>query len=184
MKRLISLFDYSGAWPSEFAANGWDAWTWDIKHDLDALYFNTAEITLDTMESCDGILAAVPCTDYASSGAQYWPAKDEDGRTEASNRLVETVLKMVDLFEPTDPDCVEEGVTFFWAIENPVGRLSRLFPSLGKPYYFDPCDFAGYLNPSPEILRELDRIREKDGHGVTKEEAEFIIENNAYRKRS
>jgi len=36
----------------------------------------------------DAILAAPPCTDFASSGAQYWPEKDRDGRTAYSLELV------------------------------------------------------------------------------------------------
>lgn len=31
-----------------------------------------------------GILAAPPCTDFAGSGAQYWPKKDIDGRKQGS----------------------------------------------------------------------------------------------------
>lgn len=33
----------------------------------------------------------------------------------------------------------------FWALENPVGRLPTLLPELGKPWYFNPCEFAGWL---------------------------------------
>tara|TARA_R100000687_G_C6394269_1_gene138780 strand:+ start:130 stop:447 length:318 start_codon:yes stop_codon:yes gene_type:complete len=41
------------------------------------------------------------------------------------------VLRCVELFGPE-----------FWAIENPVGRLPKLIPSLGKPWYFNPCDYG------------------------------------------
>jgi hypothetical protein len=30
----------------------------------------------------------------------------------------------------------------WWALENPVGRLHTLLPELGKPWYFQPCDYG------------------------------------------
>ena len=60
-------------------------------------------------------MAAPPCTDYASSGAQFWKKKDADGRTEASNELVRQVLRTVELFRPA-----------VWSMENPVGRMAKL----------------------------------------------------------
>lgn len=33
----------------------------------------------------------------------------------------------------------------FWALENPVGRLPKLIPELGSPWYFNPNQFAGWL---------------------------------------
>ena len=30
----------------------------------------------------------------------------------------------------------------FWVIENPVGRLGKLIPELGRPFYFNPCDYG------------------------------------------
>ena len=86
-----------------------------------------------------GILAAPPCTDFAGSGAQYWGAKDLDGRTEKSLMLVDKVISLVEYYKPE-----------FWALENPVGRLSTLRPTLGKPWYFNPYEFAGYA-PKDEV---------------------------------
>jgi hypothetical protein len=78
-----------------------------------------------------GILAAPPCTDFAGSGAQYWPTKDSDGRTLGSLAIVDACLRAVAIYQPT-----------FWVLENPVGRLRRY---LGPPsYIFHPSDFAGY----------------------------------------
>jgi hypothetical protein len=66
--------------------------------------------------------------------------KDLDGRTEASLQLVDKVLEFVDYYTP-----------HFWALENPVGRLPKLRPRIGTPWYFNPCEFAGYLqDPSVE----------------------------------
>ncbi|MHA7109269.1 hypothetical protein ACRTDU_04035 [Sunxiuqinia elliptica] len=186
MARLLSLFDYSGQWSQPYYEAGWDVIPWDIKLSefMDINSIDLVETALDLFEDVDGILGAVPCTDFANSGAQYWKAKDLDGRTAASVQLVSQVERLADLFTPTDPDYYDEGGSFFWVMENPVGRIGSLFPHLGKPYYFNPCDFAGYLDLSDSDHNELDRIRRKDGINVTREEVDFIIQCEAYTKKT
>jgi site-specific DNA-cytosine methylase len=131
-KTVFSLFDWSGRWSSPYKAFGYEVYQVDIKLGLDILEFDPSDQPFDRV---DIILAAPPCTDFASSGAQYWKAKDIDGRTEASMNLVSKTLELVDHYKPK-----------IWALENPVGRLSKLFPELGEPWYFNPCEFAGYLD--------------------------------------
>lgn len=126
-KVIVSLFDFSGNWSRPYRENGYDVYCVDIKHGIDIL---TLEPEWDSVY---GILAAPPCTDFSGSGAQYWPAKDADGRTEYSLSMVDKVISLVEHYNPV-----------FWALENPVGRLSTLRPSLGKPWYFNPYEFAGY----------------------------------------
>lgn len=184
MKRLLSLFDTTGHWPAPFAAAGWDIIHVDLQNwcALDINSIRTAEDALEVFDDVDGILAAPPCTDYAVSGAQYWLRKDQDGRTELSNRLIRQVLRLVDLYFPTDP---EYDGTFFWSLENPVGRLPKLFPALGKPrIYFDPCDYAGWLKTSKADLARLEAIRTKNGQGVTAREAELIMRTETYTKKT
>jgi site-specific DNA-cytosine methylase len=123
MKTILSLFDYSGNWPSFYKANGYDVFSLDIKSGFDIL-----DLQPNDVPNVYGILAAPPCTDFAGSGAQYWKAKDEDGRTAASLALIDKVLEIVSWY----PDLK------FWALENPVGRLQKLRPQLGKPWYFQP----------------------------------------------
>lgn len=182
-RTLLSLFDYTGEWARPFAMAGWNVIQWDIKiqPEMDINNIVDAEYALENFENVDGILAAIPCTDFACSGARWFKGKDEIGQTEMSVELVNQVMRLVDLFTPTDPDF--EG-TWFWAIENPVGRIGTLVPEIGSAYYFQPSDYAGWLRPSAEDLKELDRIRAKDGKGVTAEEAEFIIKMNAYTKKT
>ena len=183
MKSLLSLFDYSGTWSEPYERGGWNVYRWDIKIDelMDVNFIDTAETALDLFEDIDGIIAAVPCTDFSVSGAQYWPKKDQSGQTAAALELVYQVQRLADLFTPTDPDF--EG-SFFWSMENPVGRINRLCPDLEKPYYFNPCDFAGYLNLSASDHNELDRIRRKDGFNVNREEIDFVIQCEAYTKKT
>ncbi len=137
-KVILSLFDYSGRWPS-FYNEGYDVYCIDIKRGIDIL-----ELSVDDLPSkVHGILAAPPCTDFAGSGAQYWKAKDLDGRTDKSLELIDKTLSLISHFKPA-----------FWALENPVGRLPTLRPVLGKPWYFNPCDFAGYGYPEEAYTKK------------------------------
>ncbi|WP_409029425.1 hypothetical protein [Gracilimonas sediminicola] len=185
MNRIVSLFDYTGSWPAPFEENGWDAYTLDIKDGIDVLFYDSVEQVLTDFEDINGILAAPPCTHFTVSGAQYWGVKDEDGRTKKALELVYQVFRFADLIYPTDPDYLAEmNKPFFWCFENPVGRLPKLIPGIGKPKYFDPCDYAGHLDLTDSDHNELDRIRRKDAKGVTKEEVEFVVECNAYTKKT
>ena len=176
MKTLLSLFDYSRSWPGPFLDDGchWDVWPFDLRDGLDINDF-CCEYFFDELGLglVEGILAAPPCTDFSSSGAQYWGQKDKDGRTDKSLELIYMVLRTVELF---DPDV--------WAIENPVGRLTKLGPELGKPTYFNPCDYAGYLCPDDKVMAKLDQIRAKNGINVTNDESDFVVEWNAYNKKT
>lgn len=79
-----------------------------------------------------GILAAPPCDHFTVSGAQYWKQKDQDGRTDEALDILKACLRII-----RNTKCK------FWALENPVGRIPRLVPELGKPpIIFDPCDYG------------------------------------------
>ena len=188
MKTLLSLFDYSGNWSRPFFENGWNVIQWDIKLDefMDIMAFSDAEISLEILEDVHAIIAAPPCTDFTNSGAQYWAKKDRDGRTAISLEYVHQVIRLANLFEPTDEDYDD---TFFWVLENPVGRLPKLVPILndydgGRPYYFHPYEFAGYLDLNPAICTQLDLIREKAGIGLSDYEVNLILQSNVYTKKT
>lgn len=132
-KVILSLFDYSGNWPSFYKAAGYDVYSVDIKHETDILDLDVERDILP-LGKIHGILAAPPCTDFSGSGAQYWKVKDADGRTASSLALVHKSLEIIDKTNPV-----------FWALENPVGRPPTLVPKLGKPWYFNPHEFAGWL---------------------------------------
>lgn len=124
---IISLFDYSGNWPSFYKKAGYDVYQIDVKLGIDILTLSRSDLP----KQAHGILAAPPCTDFAGSGAQYWPQKDQDGRTAASLALVDKTLEIISWCSPQ-----------WWALENPVGRLPTLRPQLGKPWYFQPHWFG------------------------------------------
>jgi len=130
-KTILSLFDFSGTWAAPYVEAGYNVIHIDIKHGLDINEINIDFLLDNDIADLYGVLAAPPCTDFSSSGAQYWPAKDEDGRTAASLELVYQVLRIVDFCRPR-----------FWALENPIGRLPRLIPEIEKPWYFQPHFFG------------------------------------------
>lgn len=115
-RTVLSLFDASGEWAKPWAEAGYNVVTFDLTTGQDINDFS-AEMLLEEFgnDNIWAILAAPPCTDYSSSGAQFWKKKDEDGRTEVSNELVRQVLRTVELFRPA-----------VWAMENPVGRIAKL----------------------------------------------------------
>lgn len=135
-KTVLSLFDYSGAWSAPYYQAGANVIQLDIKHGFDIGQLNATwfyENIFDVYGTVDGILAAPPCTNFTSSGAQYWTLKDADGRTAESLELVRQVLRCVDLCQPD-----------WWVLENPVGRLNKLIPRLSEygPQYFQPYDYG------------------------------------------
>lgn len=120
---ILSLCDYSGAWSKPYRDAGYNVIQVDLKNggDVRLLEHITAPV--------HGILAAPPCTAFAGSGAQYWPAKDASGETFAALALVDACLRQVAIHRPA-----------WWVLENPVGRLKRW---LGPPkMYFHPCDYG------------------------------------------
>jgi len=141
-KVVLSLFDLTGGWSRPWEQAGYDVYRFDIQGDIkpgepeyvppespdyfpgingtgDVTNFST-EFFNDLFGSFDGkdihaILAAVPCTDFAVSGARHFAVKDADGRTRDSVELVGITLATIEFFKPA-----------IWAIENPVGRIEKL----------------------------------------------------------
>ena len=143
-KVILSLCDFTGNWPRPYYEAGYTVILVDPKHKtrtkagrLIKLPFTAedlADYLLDEVPGkVYGLLMAPPCTHFTVSGAQYWKAKDADGRTEEGKRIIRACLDIKDELAPA-----------FWALENPVGRLPRLFPTrLGRPQmYFNPCDYG------------------------------------------
>ena len=121
-KIILDLCGGTGAWSKPYADAGYDVRNITLP-DYDVRWFGFLNM------SVYGILAAIDCTDFAGSGAQYWTIKDADGRTLESLSVLDACCRIILFHNPV-----------FWCIENPVGRLPRF---LGKPkMYFNPCDFG------------------------------------------
>ena len=121
-KIVLSLFDMTGEWSRPWEEAGYQVYRFDIQSDPEMGDVNkfSAEFFNDLYGAFEGqdvyaILAACPCTDFASSGARHFAAKDADGRTVESVELVHQTLRTVEYFKPS-----------IWAIENPVGRIEKL----------------------------------------------------------
>lgn len=147
---LISVFDLTGNASRPYKENGWDVSQIDIQLGVDFLKW---DYVAEFNKRCEystypevGIIAMTPCDDYAVCGSRHFAAKDADGRTAESQKIVEAVRKMIMFFE-------DEGVLKFWQVENPKTRIHTLNPWL-KPITqkFNPCDFAGY-DPIPTNSR-------------------------------
>ena len=123
LKTIISLCDYTGNWSQPYLDAGYNVVRVDLQHGQDLRLFEARP------SAAHGILAAPPCTAFASSGAQYWAEKDQNGETLHGLSLVDACMRIILVHKPQ-----------WWALENPVGRLKDY---LGQPVFsFDPCDFG------------------------------------------
>lgn len=121
-KVVLSLFDHTGNWSRPWEEAGYNVLRFDIQDDPVTGDVNGFDVGFfaDLFGDFDGlevyaILAACPCTEFASSGARYFAAKDADGRTAAAVELVRQTLRTIEYHRPP-----------VWAIENPVGRIEQL----------------------------------------------------------
>lgn len=118
---ILDLCGGTGAWSAPYATAGYDVRVITLPEQDVRFYQPPRRV--------HGILAAPPCTHFSRSGAQYWPAKDTDGRTWAALAVVDACLRIITACRPQ-----------WWALENPVGRLRRW---LGPPaLIFQPCDYG------------------------------------------
>lgn len=109
--RVLLACERSGRARDAFLARGHEAWSCDLEHsDLPGPHVR-GDVKLLLAAPWDLVIAFPPCTHLATSGARWWPMKQADGRQQAA----------VDFFLAfTKLDCA-------WAIENPVGLMSRRF---------------------------------------------------------
>lgn len=121
MMTVLSLCDYTGAWSQPYVDAGYDVLRVDIKRGQDVRL-------LQHVGPVRGILAAPPCTHFASSGARWWAEKGEEAILDGL-AVVDACCRIVLAHSPV-----------WWVLENPVGRLRDY---LGEPAMaFDPCDYG------------------------------------------
>lgn len=126
-KVVISLFDHSGIWCKPYRDAGYTVHQVDIQLGSDVY-----DSRLEDLENVHGVLAAPPCTDFALSGARWFAAKDADGRTGNSVKLVARTLDLIERWQPS-----------WWALENPASRIHSLVPRLGAPRFkYHPYQFG------------------------------------------
>lgn len=120
-KIILDLCGGTGSWSRPYKEAGYDVRVITLP-EYDVRTYNPPE-------NVYGILAAPPCTDFASCGARWFAEKDREGRTMDSMGVLIACLRIIADCRPV-----------FWALENPVGRIRRW---LGRPVFiFNPCDFG------------------------------------------
>jgi hypothetical protein len=121
MMTILSLCDGSGAWSAPYRAAGYDVVPVDLRDGVDVRL-------VEYRFPVRGVLAAPPCTDFASSGARWWKGKGEAPLL-ASLAVVDACCRIILAHRPQ-----------WWVLENPIGRLARW---LGPPRMkFDPADYG------------------------------------------
>jgi hypothetical protein len=119
---VLSLCDHSGEWCRPYREAGYDVRQVDILDGQDVRLFEALPYPVR------GVLAAPPCTAFASSGARWWAGKGERAVLDGM-AVVDACLRIVAVHRPA-----------WWCLENPIGRLRRY---LGEPRMaFDPCDYG------------------------------------------
>lgn len=122
MMTVLSLCDYTGTWSAPYREAGYDVVQVDIKAGRDVRLMPAPKYPVR------GVLAAPPCTHFASSGARWWSDKGEEAVLEGLS-VVDACLRLVAVLSPV-----------WWCLENPVGRLTRY---LGEPRMtFQPADYG------------------------------------------
>ena len=122
MMTVLSLCDYTGAWSQPYRDAGYDVVQIDIKHGHDVRLFRALPFPVR------GVLAAPPCTHFASSGARWWEGKGEAALLEGL-AVVDACMRIISVHRPQ-----------WWVLENPVGRLAHY---LGPPRMaFDPFEYG------------------------------------------
>lgn len=134
---VLVACESSGVVRDAFRAAGHDAWSVDIKPDASASPYHFQQSLHDWVDAyhqdldddlvnpIDLVIAHPPCVDLSVSGAQYWPAKQQDGRQQAA----------IDFFLY----CYNIRA-LYTAVENPVGVMSTVFR---KPdQYIQPYDYG------------------------------------------
>lgn len=158
---IVSIYDYSGAWPANYIKAGYPTILWDYKKEgcilqhFERLYTMIDE-AIENGYVPYGLLAAPPCTDISAAGAQYWPAKDSapapegyeclDSQTEYAQALVFIVVELAARYNWK-----------LWTLENPPGRIETLAPEL-KPYrsmMFRPFDFGDNMTKRTVLWGEF-----------------------------
>ena len=119
-KIILDLCGGTGAWSKPYKDAGYDVRLITLP-DNDVRNYQPPE-------NVYGILAAPPCTHLSGSGARWWKQKGDGALLEALS-IADACLRIVAICNP-----------FWWALENPVGRLRRYY---GDPtLLFNPCDYG------------------------------------------
>lgn len=116
-KIILDLCGGTGSWSRPYRDAGYDVRLVTLPEDV-RFYIPPVGV--------HGILAAPPCTMFASSGAR-WPRTDAQMLEALS--IADACMRIIAVCKPK-----------WWALENPIGKLQRWY---GKPVmYFQPYEYG------------------------------------------
>ena len=125
-----------------WAEAGFECWCYDMQHDPGVCQVGRVRMIgcnllydIPLPSKCRIAFAFPPCTHLAASGARWWKGKGLSALAEA----ISLVARCADICDSLDVP---------WMIENPIGALSSHWRV--PDAYFDPCDYAGYLDDPNE----------------------------------
>jgi len=133
---VLSLCSGTGAWERPFAEDpAYEVIPVDIEQGLDVRTYEPPEGPVF------GVFAAPPCTPFSVSGARWWKRHEAEGTLAEGVDIVRSCLRIITVCKPR-----------WWALENPVGRLAKAVPELGRwSFAFHPYEYAGWLDdPEPD----------------------------------
>lgn len=120
-KIILDLCGGTGAWSRPYKEAGYDVRVITLPE-------NDVRLFIPPQGGVYGVLAAPPCTHFASSGARWWKDKGEAALLEGLS-VLDACLRIITICRPA-----------FWALENPVGRMRHY---LGAPaLIFDPWEYG------------------------------------------
>lgn len=153
---IISLYDFSGNWPSPWAHAGYQVHMFDVKSGFDLVRDFTdvlGHIAALKQEGYNivGVLAAPPCEVFTVSSAKDWQTLHDDmniaevfrryGRWAADH--FDSPLEYSEMMVQVVEQVIAQANPAFWAMENP--SVSRLKSRLALPdpaLTFEPHNFG------------------------------------------
>lgn len=141
-KIVLSLFDRSGVWAQPWADAGYDVRTIDLETDkVDVMDMDRDWFEDMGLENVHVVLAACPCTHFASTAAMDWKeqdssrvkgGKDNTGVTEEMIELTNQTMEIISYLQPA-----------IYSIENPKGRIWKVTDVPGRPtLVFQPNNYG------------------------------------------
>lgn len=120
---MLVACEFSGIVRDAFAAKGWDAWSCDLLPTERPGQHYQCDVRDVLAGNWDLVVAHPPCTHLAASGARWFKEKQRDGRQQQGIEFFMLFTKL----------------TCRWAIENPVGIMSKRFrkpDQIVHPFWF------------------------------------------------
>lgn len=179
MKKIISLFDWTGEMVAPWLAAGYECWLFDGQHEPgihrdpvnpllvrvgmwfhhDQLDQHAMLISLVVGDGVHAVFSFAECTDLTTTGARWWPAK-----AEVDPLFQEKAIALCRLVEQVADECGPVP----WMLENPA--VSRINTMWRRPdYTFHPHELSGWLPEDaahplyPDIYPPADRYKKNTG---------------------